>query len=381
MRIILLFFLLLFFFLGQAQNQKGIAFQAIARNGSGIVLHNKKMQVRISLLTDTLDNKSIVYQELSSITTNPLGLFSIMIGVTEKSKINTIGVFEKINWPNTIYFIRVEIDPENRLQFIRIGQQQLQYAAYAFSADHVLADNIEGLLSIQQGGTGVTNLPALKLNMQMDKVNNIPDSAKVLSKASIQALSNKLDKKDTSSLSSRINQKMNKGDLSAQDFASSLGFVPFQMDNGSFFDTSRQGALINTATPVKWRDTSSNAFLSISTNSSMEPTRITVVKKGVYFLQYAIQVSNTQVANDEISTWIRRNGSAFPNSLRQNLTGPIGAKNIFSGQALIPVDEEDYIELFFSVRHIQTQLLKTNTLTNPSRPATPSAQIILFRIQ
>ena len=98
-----------------------------------------------------------MYQELKSVTTSPLGLFTILIGASEPAKIITIGAFEKINWTAGTYFMRVEIDPENHLQFIRIGQQQIQYAAYAFSADHVLAENVKGVLSIPQGGTGVNN--------------------------------------------------------------------------------------------------------------------------------------------------------------------------------------------------------------------------------
>jgi hypothetical protein len=43
--------------------------------------------------------------------------------------------------------------------------------------------------------------------------------------------------------------------------------------------------------------------------------------------------------------------------------------------------EDDYLELFFSIKHNQTQIFKTSALANPSRPAIPSAQITLFRIQ
>ena len=371
--------LLIFVQPGLAQNKKGLAFQAIARDGYGIIMSNKQIQVRISILTDTVSDP-IVYQELKSITTNPLGMFTVLIGVAEPSKIITIGAFEKINWANTIHFIRVEIDPENNLQFLRIGQQQIHYVAYAFTADHVVAENVEGVLTIQQGGTGVANLVALKTVLQIDKLNNIPDSAKALSKATIIALNNKLDKKDTASLSNRINQKMNKGELNSSDLETGLGFLPFRQDYGAFFDTSRQMASVNTATAVKWKDTSSNSFLYLSNNTNAEPSRITVVKEGIYFLQYSLQVSNPQIANDEISVWIRRNGSAYANSLRQFQTGAIGAKNFFTGQLILPIGEADYLELFFSVRHNQTQLLKTNSLTSPSRPSTPSAQMLLFRI-
>ena len=371
---------LLYYQMGLSQNHKGIAFQAAARTSYGVIMPNKKIQIRISILKDTLAEE-LLYQELKSVTTSPLGLFTILIGAAEPAKIVTIGAFEKINWTAGTYFMRIEIDPENHLQFIRIGQQQIQYAAYAFSADHVLAENIEGVLSIAQGGTGVNNLPAFKLALQMDKVNNIPDSIKILSKATIQALSFKLDKKDTLSLSNRINQKLNKGEMSASELALSLGFLPFETHFGAFLDTAKQVAIVNTATAVKWRDTIGQNQVSIGLNSSLEPTRLLVVHAGTYLVQYSLQVNNTQIANDEISIWLRRNGAAYPNTLRQFLSGAVGVKNIFSGQTIMVFGEEDYLELFFSVKHNQTQLLKTIALTNPSRPATPSAQIMLFRIQ
>jgi hypothetical protein len=366
--------------IGLSQNQKGITFQAAARTSYGVIMPNKQIQVRISILEDTV-SEELLYQEIKSVTTNPLGLFTILIGAAEPAKVITIGTFEKINWTAATYFIRVEIDPENHLQFIRIGQQQIQYAAYAFSADHVLAENVEGVLSIPQGGTGVNNIPAFKLALQIDKVNNIPDSLKILSKASIQALALKLDKKDTASLSNRINQKLNKGDISASELALSLGFLPFETHFGAFTDTARQLGLVNTAIAVKWRDTIDQNQVSIGLNSSLDRTRLLVVKAGVYLVQYSLLVSNPQIANDEMSVWMRRNGAAYPNTLRQFLTGAVGVKNIFSGQAIIVFTEDDYLELFFSVKHNQTQLLKTSALTNPSRPATPSAQITLFRIQ
>lgn len=379
-KLIITIVLVLYCQMGFSQNQKGIAFQAVARTSYGVIMPNKQIQIRISILKDTLAEE-ILYQELKSITTSPLGLFTILIGAAEFAKIVTIGTFEKINWTASTYFMRVEIDPDNHLQFIRIGQQQIQYAAYAFSADRVLAENIEGVLSITQGGTGVPNLSAFKLALQMDKVNNTPDSLKILSKASIQALAFKLDKKDTLSLSNRINQKLNKGDISASELALGLGFLPFETHFGAFTDTARQVALVNTASAVKWRDTIGQNQVSIGLNANLDPTRLLVTKAGTYMVQYSLQVNNVQIANDEISIWIRRNGAAYPNTLRQFLTGAIGVKNIFSGQSIVVFGEDDYLELFFSIKHNQTQLFKTSALTNPSRPATPSAQIILFRIQ
>ena len=380
MKYILFLLMLLYSQFGLSQNQKGIAFQAVARTSNGVIMPNKLIQIRISILKDTLD-EALLYQEIKSITTSPLGLFTILIGVAEPAKIVTLGSFEKINWTAAPCFMRIEIDPENHLQFMRIGQQQIQYTAYAFSADHLLSENLEGVLSIPQGGTGVNNLSALKIAMQIDKINNVPDSLKILSKSSVQALAFKLDKKDTASLSNRINQKLNKGEISASELSLSLGFLPFETYFGAFTDTARQTALINTATAVKWRDTIGQNLTAIGFNTSLDPTRVLVVKPGAYIVQYSLQGTNTQIANDEISVWIRRNGAAYPNTLKQFSTGAVGVKNFFTGQALMVFGADDYLELFFSIKHNQTQLLKTNSLTNPSRPAIPSAQIMLYRIQ
>ena len=179
----------------------------------------------------------------------------------------------------------------------------------------------------------------------------------------------------------RINLKINKGEINASEIALSLGYLPFETHFGAFTDTARQVAIANTATAVKWRDTIGQNQVAIGLNSSLDPTRLLVVKAGTYMVQYSLQVGNTQIANDEISVWMRRNGSAYPNSLKQFFTGAVGIKNIFSGQSMVVFGEDDYLELFFSVKHNQTQIFKTSTLINPSRPATPSAQIMLFRIQ
>lgn len=381
MKLLILVLCLLTSITAISQNYKGIAFQAIARNSQGIIMGNQNIQIRISILTDTIIN-TIVYQEIKSITTNPLGLFSVLIGANELAKIKTEGVFENIKWGDMAHYIRVEIDPENHFQFIQIGQQAINYVAYAFTTDHIKSENIEGIISVAQGGTGVSNITSLKQAMSLDKVNNIADSNKVISKPTSIALNNKLEKKDTVHLSNRINQKINIGAINQKEIETGLGFMPFEVDFGAFYDTSKQvAAVINTAIAINWKDTSiSNKHIYIGHNNNLAPTRLTVLKSGVYFVQYTIQASNALISNDEISVWIRRNGAAYPNSLRQTLTGPTGTKNILSGHGLIPLGEDDYIELFFSVRNIQTQLIKTNILSNPSRPAIPSVQISIIRI-
>ena len=112
MKSILLLLLLLYCQIGLGQNQKGIAFQAVARTSNGVIMPNKLIQIRISILKDTL-SEEFLYQEIKSITTSPLGLFTILIGVAEPAKIVTIGSFEnmmgdfgkgtKVNYGGVVY--------------------------------------------------------------------------------------------------------------------------------------------------------------------------------------------------------------------------------------------------------------------------------------
>ena len=76
MKTILFILLMIYCHIGLTQNHKGIAFQAVARTSNGVIMPNKLIQIRISILKDTL-TEALLYQEIKSITTSPLGLFRI----------------------------------------------------------------------------------------------------------------------------------------------------------------------------------------------------------------------------------------------------------------------------------------------------------------
>ena len=61
MKYILLVFLILYCHIGLSQNQKGIAFQAVARTSNGVIMPNKLIQIRISILKDTM-TEELLYQ-------------------------------------------------------------------------------------------------------------------------------------------------------------------------------------------------------------------------------------------------------------------------------------------------------------------------------
>jgi len=363
------------------QTNKGINFQGIARDNNGYILANKSINIRISIKADTLSSK-IEYQEITPITTNVLGLFTIMVGAYETNKIVVVGPFENINWSNSEKYLQIEIDTVGDLSFIYMGTQKINYVPYSFYADNVRAQNINGILGISQGGTGFDNLKDIKVLYNIDKINNTPDSSKPISNLALTAINDKLKKADTLSLSNRINLKLNSKDtINLSNRINNISSMSVVYDYGSFYDTVKQAAsAVSTATALKFSYNGLLNNISVQLNTSAQPTKITVLHAGVYMVYYTIQMIKPDIGVDEASVWIRRNGSAYINTNTIfNISGT-GIKNLLSGNYLVDLGDNDYIELYFSVKNLSTALTGSTAQANPSRPATPSAYIILQKM-
>jgi len=472
-----------------AQTNKGINFQGVARNSNGIILANKIIGLRLSIKNDSL-NGVIEYQEIKSITTNAIGLFSVVVGSKQDRNIISIGNFENINWSNTEKYLQVEVDVTGELYFSSIGIQKINYVPYAFYADKVDAVNINGIIGVKKGGTGFDNIKDFKIMAAIDKVNNTPDSLKPSSLYTIIALNEKLKKSDTAWLSNRIDSKLNKtdtnhlsnrinqklnlsdtikiynkinqiplidttslgqrinfklnkadtiylsnridfklnksdtnhlsnrinqklnlsdtikiyskisaipsidttnlsnridnkisiGSLTKTAVTNALNYTPVANDFGSFYDTAKQITPIGTASVVKFNFMNFANNITITNNSSGLPTRITVNNGGLYNVKYTLQFIKTDGANDEVSVWIRRNSSAYVNTNNTYTITGLGIKNMISNSFFIELGDNDYVEIYFSLKNINTILVSSNSQLTPSRPATPAAVVSIQRI-
>jgi len=363
------------------QTNKGINFQGIARDNNGYILANKPINIRISIKADTLSSK-IEYQEITPIRTNVLGLFTIMVGAYEANKIVAVGPFENINWSIAEKYVQIEIDTVGDLSFMYMGTQKINYVPYSFYADNVSAQNINGIIGLSQGGTGLDNLKDVKVLYNIDKINNTPDSSKPISNLALTAINDKLKKVDTISLSNRINLKLNSKDtISLSNRINNMASLSVVYDYGSFYDTAKQTAsAVSSATALKFSYNGLLNNISVQPNTSAQPTKITVLHAGIYKVYYAIQIIKADVGVDELSVWIRRNGSAYLNTNTNfNISGT-GIKNLLTGNYLVDLGENDYIELYFSVKNISSIVTSTTVQASPSRPATPSAYIILQKL-
>ncbi|MEY4052337.1 MAG: hypothetical protein RIR64_1322 [Bacteroidota bacterium] len=439
-KILLIIFQLILLNIAKAQTNKGIHFQAIARNENGIIIPNKQITLRISILTDSSFG-NIIYQEIKSVTTNMLGLLFINIGNEEPGKVVTIGNFNEINWSDQPFYLQVELDPNNALSFLIAGIEKINYVPLALYAEK--SNMVESIVPVELGGTGVGTVKEIIKLLNLDKVNNTTDSLKPISNAMNIALNEKLKKSDTVylsnrinaipkvdtlvinnklnqklnfsdtiklsnrinqklnitdtlslvnrillatktdtiSLSNRINNKINIGAISNSDITGGLGYTPVKNNFGIFYDTSKQLTNIATATAIKFSFQPIASKIITALNTSGNPTRIMVVEAGIYQVNYMLQFIKAEAGTDEASIWIRKNSSAYPNTHTSYTIQGAGLKNIFTGNYFIELGTNDYIELFYSIKNSSTTLYGTAPITTtPSRPATPSAYLSIHSV-
>lgn len=380
-----------------AQTKPGIHFQGIARNKDGLIIANKQMNIKIGLYKDSIE-EDLVYEEIKSIKTNVLGVFFINIGKEEDGKIFTRSNWDKIKWEEQLMYIKVEIDPENDLQFLSLGFHLINASPYALHSYSLNVENLNGIIKIEQGGTGTTSLKDLKILLGVDKINNTPDSLKPITKNALNLINQKLNavdtiplsnrinlklnKTDTISLSNRIHQKLNKSDtLYLSDRIEALSkAIPSPKEWGFFYDTSRQTTSVNSANVVQWNFSAASNTATITNNTAGQPTRVTIQAAGVYKVFFKLQVIKLDIGNDELSIWIRKNSAAYPNTHQVYTIQGGAVKNNFMGNYFLDLGDRDYIEIFYSVRNANAVLMSSPTLNSPSRPATPSAYLLIEKI-
>ena len=126
MRLALTTLALLFSALIFAQAPALIPYQAIARNAAGEPLASSTINARFTIHDGTATGTS-VWQELQTVTTTSLGLFTVQLGSSVS--------LASVNWSNGAMFMQVEIDLGSG--FVDIGTQQLLSVPYALHAGNV----------------------------------------------------------------------------------------------------------------------------------------------------------------------------------------------------------------------------------------------------
>ncbi len=141
-----------------AQSPQKMSYQAVIRNGSGQLIVNQSIGMRISILQGT-ETGLVVYSETHNPTTNANGLVTFEIG--GGSVIS--GTFANIDWASGPYFIKTETDPLGGSNYTISGTSQMlsvPYALYAATSENGFSGEYGDL----------KNIP---LNLDDDKNNDV----------------------------------------------------------------------------------------------------------------------------------------------------------------------------------------------------------------
>jgi uncharacterized protein (TIGR02145 family) len=203
----------------KAQSPQKINFQSIVRNTNGVIVSNKSVNFKITILSGTITGTS-VYSETHLKTTDAIGLVSLQIGTGTVVS----GVFSSIDWGNALHFIKLEADFSGGNTYVTLGTQELMsvpYAMYAAKTD-TASLNLTNRFAEKApvyNPTFTGSVSGIDKNMVgLSDVNNTSDMDKPVSSLTQAALDAKVNIADTSNMLSNyltgINAKVNIADTS-----------------------------------------------------------------------------------------------------------------------------------------------------------------------
>lgn len=123
---------------------QGISYQAVARDGSGVLQTNENINVRFYILSGSASGTE-EYRETHAVSTNAYALFSVIIGKGTPEA----GVFNDIDWGSADHFLKVEVNGAE------MGTTQLETVPYSKVAT---AMNIDHLTDVSIGAVMVDDV-------------------------------------------------------------------------------------------------------------------------------------------------------------------------------------------------------------------------------
>jgi len=97
------------FCLLSSQVPQGINYQAVAGDGSGNPLRNTDLQVKISILSDTIVPVTVWEELHPAIRTNAHGVFSLVVGTGSRQAASTVTNFSDISWTVAQLYIKTQV--------------------------------------------------------------------------------------------------------------------------------------------------------------------------------------------------------------------------------------------------------------------------------
>ena len=153
----------------------------------------------------------------------------------------------------------------------------------------------------------------------------------------------------------------------------SSGGAGIRLPYGAFSSDQDQTTTANTATLMTLNTT------DFANGVSIASSQITVVNAGIYNLQFSTQFQNTDNAIQDISIWLKQNGTDIPGSTgfvsipaRKSASPGEEAHEIIGWNYYLSMNANDYVEIYWSTTLASVTIQAYPTSTGPVRPSTQS---------
>lgn len=153
----------------------------------------------------------------------------------------------------------------------------------------------------------------------------------------------------------------------------SSGGAGIRLPYGAFSSDQDQTTTANTATLMTLNTT------DFANGVSIASSQITVVNAGIYNLQFSTQFQNTDNAIQDISIWLKQNGTDITGSTglvsipaRKSASAGDEAHQITGWNYYISMNANDYVEIYWSATNASVSIQHYAAPTGPVRPSTQS---------
>jgi hypothetical protein len=153
----------------------------------------------------------------------------------------------------------------------------------------------------------------------------------------------------------------------------SSGIEGVRFPYGAFSSGVDQSTTANTATLMTLDTT------DFANGVSIASSKIAVANAGIYNLQFSAQFQNTDNQIQDISIWLRKNGTDIPGSTgfvsipaRKSASAGEEAHEIIGWNYYVSLAVNDYIEIYWSTTNASVTIQYYAASTGPVRPATQS---------
>jgi hypothetical protein len=143
---------------------------------------------------------------------------------------------------------------------------------------------------------------------------------------------------------------------------------------GAFSSDQDQTTTANTATLMTLNTTDFSNSVGLDIGSKIKATTA-----GIYNLQFSTQFQNTDNAIQDISIWLKQNGTDIPGSTgfvsipaRKSASAGEEAHEIIGWNYYVSMAANDYIQIYWSTTNSTVTIEHYPTSTSPTRPSTQS---------